>query len=199
MPVTEYAAEADVRCAIEALTDIDYIRLRRMAALHVCGSAYCSAHDLVSHALATAFVAARGGEGRRWAKGVEFIAYLFMTVRGLASDSRKATRRRREVANLSGLDFADSLQFAAPPLEEVIVEEEEEVERTRRVQQGLKQMGERFGDDAAVCWVIRGLLAGMPARVILEESGMSRTQYDSAHRRWRRGLTELFPDRQRRI
>jgi DNA-directed RNA polymerase specialized sigma24 family protein len=192
------ALPGEVLEAIRGLGDADYIRLRHCARAVLRGTAFSSAEDLLVHVLGTAYLAAhqRGGEGRRWTRDVNFMAYLVMTLRGVASDSRRSARRRREIGSGHGPDLANSLQFAAPPPEQALLEEEDCQFAARR-SVALDQVAAHFKDDEQVRWVIHGIKDGRPARQIQKESGMTKIQYDSAQRRWRRGLDDLFPGRKR--
>jgi DNA-directed RNA polymerase specialized sigma24 family protein len=190
-----FATPEEVRVAIRSLTDADYVRLRQHARIALAGTTFSSADELLVHVLGTAYVAAHqcGGEGRRWTTAVGFMAYLIMTMRGVASDSRRSTRRRREVRNGQGPDIEDSLQYAAPPPEQLLVEEE-----SRRDFAHVEETVQaHFAADQQVGWVIRGIKTGTPARKIQLQAGMTKQDYDSAQRRWRRGLDFLFPGRRR--
>jgi DNA-directed RNA polymerase specialized sigma24 family protein len=180
---TPYATVSDVRDALQALTDADHCRLLSAARQWIAGTSFASAQDLVYDVLATAFEAAHDGPGRRWRTDVKFMAYLWMTMKGVASDSRRSARRW--VRCLRQPDLADSLQPAARVPEQILVQEEES--------RHMENVWNYFRDDKQVCWVITGIREGLPARSIQQQSGMSSTEYDSAHRRWRRGLEKLAP------
>jgi hypothetical protein len=170
--------------------------LHGYAALCLGGTTFSRPDELIQHAVTTAFMAASGGEGRRWKKGIPFMAYLVMTIRGAASDSRRSVLRRREVSNGEGPDLTDSLQFAAPPPEQILAEEEE-LRCAEWDSAAVRNVWNRFKEDEHVCWIIRGIINEVPAKRIQELSGMTATQYNTALRRWNRGLAALFPGRRK--
>jgi DNA-directed RNA polymerase specialized sigma24 family protein len=180
MPAS-YATLSDVRVAVGGLTDADYGRLLSAARYWIAGTSFVSAQDLLHDVLAAAFEAANDGPGRRWRTDVTFMAYLWMTAKGVASDSRRSARRWLRCIRRP--ELADSLQPAPPGPEQILVQEDE--------RRQLQRVRDHFKDDAQVGWIIRGILEELPARTIMEKSGMSSTDYESAHRRWRRGLERL--------
>jgi DNA-directed RNA polymerase specialized sigma24 family protein len=194
-----YASPDEVRLAIDGLTDIDYQRMRRWARPRLAGTSYASAQDLVVDVLGIAFDAASHGRGRRWRRSVEFRTYVYMTMRGVASDARRGEARRRVRFRNEPVDAAGPAQ-CTPSVEQQLVEKEEEKHRealyTEQMERALSFFREK--DDKEVLWVIKGIMEDIPAQQIRERSGMTQAEYDAAHKRWRRGLDQLFPDRRSR-
>lgn len=196
------ATAEEAEQAIQQLTDVDYFRLVKVARLLIGGSSYGTAEDLAAEAIQTPYLAARGEGGRRWPKDVDFMAYLVQTMRGLASDSRKSATCRSTVSNRvpsrdgpDEHDLFDQPRFSSLSPEESAIEAEDEEDCQQADDSYLAKIDERFKNDAGVQWIIRGLKEDKSPGEIQELSGMTKTQYESAQRRWRRGVEKLFPDR----
>ena len=200
----EVATADEVAQAVQALTDGDYVRLVKAARIKLGGTAYASAEDLVNEAVVTPFRAARGEGGRRWRKDVSFIAFLIMTIRGIASDSRRSATLRRTVSaqrvakeGEGERDVFDALNLTVPSVEEQLLDDEQEQEREARNQKDFAAVDEFFRNDDEIQWIMIGIQEQKSPTDIQEISGMSKTQYESAQRRWRRGLEKLFPGRRK--
>jgi len=189
-----YASADEVRQAIDRLTPVDFHRLLKAAQIYMGGTPYATAKDLLVDVLATAFDAASGGKGRRWPAGVAFTAYISMTMRGVASDLRREASRRRATVARGFNALFDSLHSSTPPIEEALATEEDRPQEDKDSEH-LEMVRDHFRDDEEVRWVMKGIMEGVPAREILKQSGMTNTQYETARRRWRRGLAHLFPER----
>ncbi len=195
------ASIEEVAQAIQSLTDVDYGRLYAAAAIKMSGSGYADAGDLVNDAVLSPYRAALGEGGRRWKRTVSFMAFLFMTIQGLASDSRRsAAHRLTDSHRQSGRDDDDedqdafeTLAVATPSVEVTALNEERQVAR-RRV---MERLQEHFKDDPEVQWIMLGLEEDKGPEEIQELSSMTETQYETARRRWRRALEKLVPGRRR--
>ncbi len=200
----ELAAADEVAQAIQALTDADYVRLIKAARIKLGDTVYAGAEDLVNEAVVTPYRAALGEGGRRWPKDVSFVAFLIMTIRGIASDSRRSATQRRTLSaqmltkeGQGERDVFDALYLTAPSVEEQLLDDEQEQEREARNQKDLTTVDEFFRNDDEIQWIMIGVQERMSPKDIQEMSGMSKTQYESAQRRWRRGLEKLFPGRRK--
>ncbi len=200
----ELAAADEVAQAVQVLTDADYVRLIKAARIKLGGTVYASAEDLVNEAVVTPFRAALGEGGRRWRKDVSFVAFLIMTIRGIASDSRRSATQRRTVSAQMLMkegegerDVFDALDLTAPSVEEQLLDDEQEQEWEARNQKDFTAVDEFFRNNDEIQWIIIGIQERKSPTDIQEISGMSKTQYESAQRRWRRGLEKLFPERRK--
>lgn len=189
-----YASADEVRQAIDGLTPVDFHRLLKAAQIYMGGTPYSTAKDLLVDVLGTALDAACGGRGRRWPAGVAFTAYVSMTMRGVASDLRRDASRRRARFARELNELFDSLHSSTSPIEEALAIEEDRC-REDQDSEHLEKVRDHFRDDEEVRWVMKSIMEGVPAREILKQSGMTNTQYETARRRWRRGLAHLFPGR----
>ncbi len=59
----------------------------------------------------------------------------------------------------------------------------------------LKAIENHFKSNEAVGWVLLGIEDEMSASEIIEMSGMTKIQYESARKNFLRGLDKLFPGR----
>jgi hypothetical protein len=198
-----YANIAEILAALRDLSDTDYVRLYEYARRKMHGTHDCP-EDLVSDAIASAFLAAQDEGGRHWPMNkVPFVIFLMMTMRGLAWDERRSLHHRMtcsghfisgglEPSNLaSGFPLPSCSQ--SPP--DLLIAQEDHMHKQGRDHALLKQVHERFSSDRGVQWIIFGIQEGLPARTIKEMSGMSNTEWATAQKRWNRGLNQLFPGR----
>jgi hypothetical protein len=197
----DWATSDEVRRAIQQLSDVDYLRLRKAARLKMGGSAYSDPAELVNQALLTPYKAALGEGGRRWKRNVNFLAFVVKTIQGLASDSRGSAELRLTGSNLvpsregeAPRDLFDSQAFATVSAEEeILARSDTESQKSREDQ--LASVREFFREDEHVNWIIKGIEEDKSAQEIQSLSGMSETEYATAHRRWRRGCEKIAKKR----
>jgi DNA-directed RNA polymerase specialized sigma24 family protein len=188
-----HATVKDFLIAWNQLTDADHLRLRRAARRYMGGTLYRDPQELVADAINTAYCAAAGHGGRRWPLEVRFMAYLINTIRGIASDERRAQARHPTITGCLGPEDQLPESAAIDPSDSRTVSAEDwcsqAQERHHRDQQGedwLDKARHHFQNDADVLWIIRGIVEGLSASEIIRLSGMTETRHESAHRRWRR-------------
>lgn len=197
-----YAAPDDIRAAIEGLTKEDAARLRKAAKYCIFGTEYQDPLELLNEAITRAMSAAHGDPGRRWKKSVAFMAFLIMTIRGIASDSQESLAQTRtdyidamKTEALTAEDALGVLGHSNPGVEELAVEIEEIQERQELAKQDAAAIDARFAGDDDINWIIMGYKDGQTAAEIREISGMTNTQYETAKRRFRRGLEKMALNR----
>jgi hypothetical protein len=192
----------DIRQACERLTDADLVRIHRAAGICLPGTHFTCADDILNEVMVRALAAAQGGAGRRWPLDVEFVAFLIMTMRSLADDSRHAFTQTRfesvDSVQLEGV-AADDVYARhgmthpdAPTLASAALDEHE---REQRAVEELNRIDEYFKGDSEVAWIIEGRRDGLSANEIRNLSEMDEKQYEAARKRFRRGLQKLFPGR----
>jgi hypothetical protein len=120
-----------------------------------------------------------------------------MTMRGTASDARRSLARLRMRQESGGGDPCGPTSCTSS-VEDEVTDKEDKEHREKQEAEQLAKVREYFKDDEQVQWVIQGIKDGQPAQKIREQSGMTPVEYESAHRRWRRGLDGLFPDRRKK-
>ena len=199
------ATPEDVHQAIETLTQGDRYRLRKAAVICLAGTEYQDPMELVHEVILRTMNAANGGKGRHWPKNVPFMAYMIQTIKGLANDSRESLPQRKtdymevmavedataeEALGRVGYCHSDALSQA--------VEWEDSLDRRNRAKTDAVLIDARFAGDSEVMMIIMGHKDGLTPADIRELGEMSKTQYDTARRRFRRGLENLFPGRRAR-
>lgn len=199
------ATSEDVHQAIEVLTQEDRYRLRKAAIICLAGTEYQDPTELVHEAILRTMNAANGGKGRHWPKTVPFMAYMIQTIKGLANDSRESLPQRQT-------DYIEGMAVEGATAEEVLgrmghcqsdvliqaVECEESLHTRNRAQSDATLIDAGFEKDSEVMMIIMGLKDGLTPADIRELGEMSKTQYETARKRFRRGLEKLFPGRRAR-
>lgn len=195
---SDHATADEVAEAAARLTPQNYLRLYRAARICLAGSTYTDAEDLVTEAVATPFMAALGQGGRRWPRAIDFMAFLIMTIRGLASDSRRRPERKLTVSQYEQApDGQERDRFAARSCptahspEDLALDDQDHQDMLAV----LAAVQEYFSEDPQVQWVMKGIEGDLPPAEVQQLSGMSVTHYESARRRFRRGVEKLLKRR----
>jgi hypothetical protein len=208
-----YATVEQVLQALDALNELKYVRLHKVARCVTGGTEY-DPPALVQQALTTALFAARGprGSGRRWPVEVPFMAYLIVTIKALASESRERLRNRRAQVSTGaravrrdadgmeheGCTILDMQQFATRSFEQAALDAQDFPGCLCSARTALARVLKLFKRDRAVMTIITALDAGKRGREIWEQAGMSKVEYENARKRLCRGLQKLFPGRTKR-
>lgn len=199
---SNFATSDDIRSAIESLSSPELLRLKNAAALCLFGTEYQNPQELINEAITRTLSAAHGGKGRKWKTSVPFIAFMIMSVRGIANDSLESLPQTKTVRleamateALTTEDALGALGHQNPSVEELAIGIEEDDERQAGAKRDADAIDARFADDTEISWIIMGYKDGLAASDIRELAGMSDMQYDTAKRRFRRGLQKLFPNR----
>ncbi|KCB49213.1 hypothetical protein L538_3484 [Bordetella hinzii 4161] len=87
--------------------------------------------------------------------------------------------------------------FSSPDVVEQALEIEETNERQARAAADAALIEAHFANDEEIQFLIMGDKDGMKASEIRAVSGMDQTTYDTARRRFRRGLNTLMPGRRK--
>jgi len=191
------ATAEQIRAAIEGLTDEDYARLRRAASAFLYGSEYTDPLELINEAIVRAMHGAGRIKGRHWPLHVPFVAFLIMTMSSVANASTESLTQALtdSLADFvpEGMAYSD---FAIGPLHASSVEaecldEEEQAAESARSAKVFTDIEAFFADDEEVLMLVLCLRDGQRPREIQESAGMTVTQYNTARRRLRRGLTKL--------
>ena len=196
------ATPEDVRQAIEALSKEESYRLRKAADILIGGTEYQAPLEIINEAIVRTISAANGGNGRHWPKDVPFMAYMIQTMRGLANDSRESSAQSKTdrieamaVDGLSADEVLGQLEHCHPDIVTTVIELEEFQERQDRAKAVADKIDAHFAGDSEITWIIMGNKDGQSAAEIRELAEMTETQYNTARRRFRRGLEKLFPGR----
>jgi hypothetical protein len=202
------ATPEDVHQAIGALSNTELYRIRKAAEYCLPGTEYQDPQEIINEAIVRTMNAASGQKGtekvRRWPKSVPFIAYMIRTVQGLANDSQESSFQKRT-------DYMEAMATETASAEDVLgrhknyhidvlnqaLDLEETSERQDRAKEIVSKIDAYFAGDSEVTWVIMGHKDRLPVREILELSEMTHTQYETARKRFRRGLNKLFPEKRK--
>lgn len=192
----------DVRLAYESLTNDELYRLHKLARVLLVGTEYSHPQDLLNEALVRTLRAANGEKGRHWPKTVPFVAFLIQTMRGLADDSLNSTYIKQTdemealaTQALTADEGIGALGHAEPDVVTLAIEAGEIAEIHDRATRDAARIDAHFAGDDEVGWLIMGHKDALKANEIRDLSGMNQTQYETARRRFRRGLEKLFPGR----
>jgi hypothetical protein len=190
-----------VRAAIEGLTDDEWARLRRAARALKMGTEYNTVEDLLNEAVCRTMQGAVGPGGRHWPLDVPFVVYLVNTMSSIADASLEAPANAmtETCADPCGVDAPPEFLTAvrSPPTDTVVMEAEENAASMAWVKATLAAIDEHFADDEEVLMILLREREGQSPQQIQLEEGMTRTQYETARRRYRRGLSKLdLPRRQ---
>lgn len=184
VPDDRAATPAQVRAALDALSEADLVRLEKVARYRIRGlsrSACGRDHeDLLSEAIADTL----DPERRRWNTEVSFVRYLIGAMRSISSHWREQldadephleselVRTSEEGGPLSPLDLVGS---GAPGAERV-------VEAKRQ----LEDIEKAVAGDSVVSDILGGMRAEMSPSDIREVLDLSQTEYETAMKRFRR-------------
>lgn len=196
------ATPDEVRAAIDGLGPADFARLKKAAALAMYGSEFTNPQELINEAVARAFSAASGQQGRVWTHPVKFMAFMIMTIRGIANDSAESASQTRTVRyQAMAVDGGDpdevlgNLGNAHASVEEDLIESQEMLLRQARAKQDCDAIEGYFKGDEIVGCVILGMKDGMTPKEICDFAEINKTQHDTARTRIRRGMEKLYPGR----
>ncbi|WP_409028535.1 hypothetical protein OX462_12305 [Janthinobacterium sp. SUN098] len=198
----ERASPDELRQAIERLTAEELYKLAKAAGYYLFGSEYQKPSELLNEAILRAMNAAIGGQGRAWKTSIDFFSFLMMCMKGIASDSANSVGQKRTLRidalateTLSGEDFLGARGFNHRSTEDQVEENQEIGLRQAIAKSDSDAIDQFFKNDENVSFIIMGYKDEMPAEEIRAISGMSSTEYDTAKRRFRRGLDKIFPGR----
>ena len=194
---TELATAEQIRAAIEGLSDEDYSRLRWAGTAFLYGSEFTDPLELMNEAIARAMHGAGHAKGRHWPVRVPFVAFLIMTMSSIANASTESSAQALtdSLADFvpEGVAYAD---FAIEPLRAMSVEaecvdEQERAAESARAAKVFADIEAFFADDEEVLMLVLCLRDGQRPREIQKSAEMTVTQYNTARRRLRRGLSPL--------
>lgn len=203
-PDDKFANAQQICEAIEALSDDENARIRNAAKYAIFGTEYTDPLELLGEAVARTLEGADSSAGRHWPVGVDFVAYLIMTMKSIADGSSESAVQKRtarlEAMAGEGQDSGDALAqegyFVSDVVEQAIEIEETEGRRAR-AKADAALIEANFPEDDEIQYLIMGDKDDMTAHQIRQLSGMSNTSYDTARRRFRRGLNKLMPGRRK--
>lgn len=199
-----YATAEEIGEAVERLTEAELGRIHRAAQYALFGTEYTDPDELLGEAVQRTLEGVGVKEGRHWPKDVHFVAYLIRTMQSIADGSSDSIVQSRTayLETMAGPDgdadlaLAQEGFFALDVLEQAL-EAEETTERQARAAADAALIEAHFANDDEIQFLIMGDKDGMKPDEIRAVSGMDQTAYDTARRRFRRGLNTLMPGRKK--
>lgn len=159
--------------ALNLLTDMDLLRLKTLARLHARGlPPEVGWEDLLQEAITRMLTGARQAPGT-----VPLVAFLAGIMRSLRSEHWRRLRR--------GAPGREPLPITHEP---VLAEAAPSPERSLMAQEQLHAIQRLFAHDPVVLSILAALAEGHSAEEICRLLDLTRTEYDSARKRVRRGL-----------
>ena len=203
-PDRVYATAEEIGEAIESLTEAELGRIHRAAQYALFGTEYTDPDELLGEAVQRTLDGVGVPSGRHWPKDVHFVAYIIRTMQSIADGSsnsvvQTSTASLEAMAGGEGnAELALAQEgFSSPDVVEQALEVEEAAERQSRAAADAALIEAHFANDDQIQFLIMGDKDDMKAADIRAISGMNQTEYDSARRRFRRGLNTLMPGRRK--
>jgi hypothetical protein len=199
-----YATAEEIGEAVDGLTAAELRRIYLAAQYALFGTEYTNPHELLGEAVQRTLEGVGVKEGRHWPKDVNFVAYIIRTMQSIADGSSDSIIQSRTVhlETMAGRNGDTELALAQegfyfPHVVEQALEIEETTERQARAAADSALIEAHFADDEEIQFIIMGDKDGMKPDEIRAVSGMDQTAYDTARRRFRRGLNTLMPGRRK--
>jgi len=175
----------EVKRAVSALPRAHWLRLHKVARA-LCRNAHFEAEDL----LQDAFTRALEGS-RRCARTVNIVHFLVGVMRSIASDWRKACKRRLEIigpASPTGLlqEVVVKVRDERPAADDWIASAQEATCIKRAIL-------DLFADDGVAQRMLEGIFDGMAGEELRSLTELSQTQFASKRRLIRRRIDKAFP------
>ena len=204
LPDRAYATAEEIGEAVENLTEAELGRIHRAAQYALFGTEYTDPLELLGEAVLRTLQSVGVKEGRHWPKDVHFVAYIIRTMQSIADGSsgsiiQSRTAHLETMAGRHGdAEWALAQEgFSSPDVVEQALEVEETTERQARAAADAVLIEAHFADDEEIQFLIMGDKDDMKPDEIRAVSGMDQTAYNSARRRFRRGLNTLMPGRRK--
>ena len=181
---TSLLTQVEVKRSISALTSADWLRLHKVARA-LCRNAGFQADDLLQEA----FQRALDGT-RQCTRTLDIIPFLAGVMRSIASDWRKARKRRPEMSLVTATGGVQALVLQVRDnscvADEVLVSNEE----AARLQRAIFAL---FADDAVAQRLLEGIMDGLAGAQLRSLTGLSETEFASKRRLIRRRIDKAYP------
>ena len=203
-PDRAYATAEEIGEAVECLTEAELGRIYRAAQYALFGTEYTDPHELLGEAVQRTLEGVGVKGGRHWPKHVHFVAYLIRTIQSIADTSSDSIIQSRttHLETMAGPDGDAELAlmqqgYSSPDVVAAALEVEEATERQARAAADAALIEAHFAEDEQIQFLIMGDKDDMKPDEIRVVSGMDQTAYNTARRRFRRGLNTLMPGRRK--
>jgi DNA-directed RNA polymerase specialized sigma24 family protein len=176
--------QVEVKRSISVLTAADWLRLHKVARA-LCRDAAFGADDLLQEA----FQRALDGT-RQCARTLDIVHFLAGVMRSIASDWRKARKRRPEMSLVTEAgslqDVVLQVRDSAPVADEVLAVNEE----AARLKAAVLAL---FIDDGLAQRLLEGIMDGFAGAQLRSLFGLSETEFASKRRLIRRRIDKAYP------
>jgi len=194
MPCGTVVTREQVYRAIQALTPGELVKLKHFAAWRVRGLARASCgrtgEDLLSEAnLSILEGVANNGSGRSWNKNVDLATLLCGAMRSISSHWKRDFVEEEEALLESQIAMRGGEDAWISPLDEAVSDDPSQ-ERDVAARQEWALITKLYLDDVAARGVLEGWSRGMTASEIMEDSGLTKWEYQETMRRIRLRLRE---------
>jgi DNA-directed RNA polymerase specialized sigma24 family protein len=180
LPLTEL----EVKRAIAVLAPAGWLRLHK-AARALCRNAHFDAEDLLQEAFERAL------EGsRQCSRTLDIVLFLVGVMRSIASDWRKARRRRPEMSLVSP---TGSLQEVAIKVRDERLGPDEWLASAQEANCLRQTIFALFADDGVAQRMLEGIMDGIAGEELRSLTQLNQTQFESKRRLIRRRIDKAFP------
>ena len=176
--------ELEVKRAISALAPPSWLRLHK-AARALCRNAHFDAEDLLQEA----FERALDGS-RQCSRTLDIVHFLVGVMRSIASDWRKARRRRPEMSLVSP---TGTLQEVVIKVRDQRPAADEWLASTQEATCLRQAILDLFADDDVARRMLEGIMDGIAGEELRSLTQLSQTQFESKRRFIRRRIDKAFP------
>ena len=181
---TSLLTQVEVKRSISALTSADWLRLHKVARA-LCRNAGFQADDLLQEA----FQRALDGT-RQCTRTLDIIPFLAGVMRSIASDWRKARKRRPEMSLVTATGGVQALVLQVRDNSCVADEVRVSNEEAARLQRAIFAL---FADDAVAQRLLEGIMDGLAGAQLRSLTGLSQTEFASKRRLIRRRIDKAYP------
>jgi RNA polymerase sigma-70 factor (ECF subfamily) len=161
---------AETALALNLITRMDFLRLKAIARLHARGLPPDVTWDDL---LQEAFTRVIAGSRRKPAR-INMVAFIAGIMRSLRSEHSRRVR--------AGAGPRETLRF------DQLRDPQADLEQSLLAREQLESIEKLFAGDAVVQGMVEALAEGLSPLQISERLKISKTEYDSARKRLRRGL-----------
>ena len=179
---------------IQSLTDLEWSRIGKFAGEHLWGTDFQSPDALINETVSR-FLAG----SRTWPTGVAFLPCFCNAMKSIANGERGLIRHDYEfqVSDLVPPDIESDNARNDPVVGDASKVDSAEScvlreERRQAAAADLERLEDFFKNDDEVKWVLMGIEDGLSAADVQAISRMSKTIYETARTRLRRGRARLF-------
>lgn len=186
---TNTRSENELRQAIDGFSDVQWLRLRRVARA-VSRGGRLTPDDLIQEAIIRSLTPKTAHEGRRCPIDVDVVKFLAEAIRSVADGEWEKAQIREAVPLMAP---GEVLPGQVDPPDEsdgpaALLERREEYNLRRTALLSL------FDDDTVARDLLEGEIEGMSKRELLEMTGLDETAYDTKRRLMRRRINQRYPD-----